>query len=413
MKKSALSIIFMTVFIDLMGFGILVPLLPTFATSQLGVSDFGVGILFGVFSLVQFIFNPVLGKISDKYGRRPIILISLLCTITSYIIFGFANSFLVLFISRVLAGFGGSNIAVAQAYIADITEKHERSKGMGLIGMAFGLGFVFGPLIGGLLSVYGYQFAGFASAAFSTLAFIWAFFRLDETVVKKENNELSSVRPKIFDFSFAYKTILHADSGLLIFLFFIITFSSANIFGTFALLAFKVYHLNNQQIGYQFAILGIVSAIVQGGLIKYFSVKFSEKSLILSGTFILIFGLGLLPYGVNFFGLAVVIILNAFGTGLLQPIVLSMISKYTSDIEQGAVLGLNQSLSALGRVLGPLWGGFAFEYLGYEFPFLTGAFFMFITFLFSVFLFSKDKYSKSHAYLSNKEMNGEIGKIGK
>ena len=159
-KQASLSIIFATVFIDLMGFGILIPILPTFASTNLGISDFSIGIIVAVYSFNQFVFNPILGRLSDRIGRRPVIILTLMTTGISYLIFSIADSFFILLVSRLLAGFGGSNIGVAQAYIADITEKDDRAKGMGLIGAAFGLGFVFGPLIGGVLSEYGYWVAG-------------------------------------------------------------------------------------------------------------------------------------------------------------------------------------------------------------------------------------------------------------
>lgn len=396
MKKSALSIIFFTVFIDLLGFGILIPILPIFASRQLAISDFAIGILFASFSLVQFLFNPVLGRLSDKYGRRPLILLSLSSTVISYIIFAFAGSFWVLLISRLLAGFGGSNIAVAQAYIADVTPVEQRSRGMGMIGMAFGLGFMLGPMAGGLLSGYGYSVAGLASAAFSFTALFFAFFMLKESLpAKTEISASQASKQKLFDVQSALKTFRNPDQGILILLFFLITFSGANIFGTFALLGNKVYGFNNQQIGLLFTIMGVTSAVVQGGFTKLLTENFKEKTLIAVGTFIMIFGLALLPYGGNFLGLAIIISVQAVGTGILQPVVLSMVSKYTAQNEQGEVLGLNQSMSALARVLGPLWGGFAFEFIGYEFPFLTGAAFMAICFLFSLWLLRSHRFVKS------------------
>ena len=392
MRKASLTLIFFTVFIDLMGFGILIPILPTFASKELNITDFGIGVIVAAYSLVQFLFNPVLGKLSDRYGRKPLILISLSCTIASYIIFAFSHSFLILLLSRVLGGFGGSNIGVAQAYIADITTKQERSKGMGMIGVAFGLGFLFGPIIGGILSGYGYMIAGLGSAAFSSSAFIFAFFFLKESL--KGEKKLSVHKEKIFDLKFTLQTIKHPDVGILIFIFFVITFSMANLYGTFSLLGYKEYNFSDRQIGYLFGVMGIVSTIVQGGFIKFVSAKLSEKTTILIGTFCMMLGLGMLPYGQSFGGLIIVIIFMSVGTGLLQPTVLSMISKYSSEKEQGAILGINQSLSALARVLGPLWGGFAFDYFGYQFPFLTAGAFMLFTFLFSLFMLDSKKYSK-------------------
>ena len=373
-NKASLSVIFLTVFIDLMGFGILIPILPTFASKDLGVSDFEIGFLIAIFSLVQFLFNPLLGKISDKFGRRPIILITLLLTSVSYIIFSFAGSFLVLFLSRLLAGFGGSNIGVAQAYIADVTSEKDRAKGMGVIGAAFGLGFVFGPLIGGLLSSYSYAFAGFGSAAFSFLAFLFAAFFLPESNTKR--NTESKIKLKLFDWDFTKKVLKLPSVSLMMLLFFIIVFSMANIYGTFG-------------------ILGIVGAIIQGGAIRSLSKMFKDKTLVLSGTLFMMVGLGLLPYGGNFTGVAVIGGVLAIGTGILQPTLLSMISKFSPAEHQGGVLGLNQSFSAFARVLGPLWGGFSFEFIGYEFPFLTGAVFTLITFIITVFFLNSKKLKEN------------------
>lgn len=391
MRKTSLITIFMTVFIDLLGFGLLIPILPTFASKVIHVSDFAIGILFAVFSLVQFIFNPILGKLSDRYGRRPLILISLTSTCISYIIFSFSHSYWMLFISRVLGGFGGSNIGVAQAYIADITAKHERAKGMGMIGVAFSLGFVFGPVVGGILSGFGYQVVGFVSAGFSLMALIFTFVFLKETI-QKSDGKLEKGTIKVFDLHFTKTVLKHPEIGSLIFLFFIVTFSGANIYGTFALLSYKHYHFTDQQTGYLFAVMGISGALIQGGLIRLISNNLSEKVIILAGTFILIFGLGLIPYGATFLGLSIVMVVLSLGTGILQPTLLSMVSKYSPEQEQGAILGLNQSLSAFARVLGPLWGGFAFDYLGYQFPFLTGGAFMVLTFIFCIYLFNSRRF---------------------
>jgi len=387
-NKASLSIIFVTVFIDLMGFGILIPILPTFASKELGISDFSIGIIVAVYSLMQFVFNPVLGKLSDRIGRRPLILITLLITAISYSIFSFATSFLILFISRMLAGLGGSNISVAQAYIADITTKEERSRGMGLIGAAFGLGFLFGPLIGAILSQYGYSTAGFGSAGFSLIAFIFALFFLPESIKKGNNKE--KFTPRFFDLTYAKKVLRYPSLGLLIVLFFIIVFSMANIYGTFALLGYKVYGFTDQQNGILFGFSGLTAALVQGVFMRYLS-NYKEKNVILTGSLFMMFGLVLMPYGINFTGVAVIISIFSIGTGILQPIILSMVSKLSPDNEQGAILGLNQSFSAFARVLGPLWGGFAYDYLGYQFPFITGAFFTLITFLLAYFLLNAER----------------------
>ncbi|QQS37847.1 MAG: MFS transporter [Ignavibacteriales bacterium] len=386
-KKTPLVLIFLTVFIDLLGFGILIPILPTFATKELKVDETAIGIVIAIYSLTQFFFNPVFGKLSDKYGRRPIIVISLLLNAVGYIVFSFTHTYLMLIISRIIAGVGGSSIGVAQAYIADVTTREERSKGMGLIGAAFGLGFVFGPLIGGMLSEYGYSVTGFVSAGFSFLAFLLTLFYLPESNLNRNN--VAPSKRTLFNVEAAKKIFSKPDLSIIIILFFILTFSVANIYGTFALLGFKVYHFTDLQNGYMYGIVGLSSAIVQGGLLNFVSKYINQKRMITIGSFLMMAGLALLPYGGSLAGLAVVVVILSLGTGSLQPTLLSLISEVTSESEQGITLGLNQSFSALARVLGPLWGGFAFEFIGYPFPFLTGAAFTFLIFLISIFYLPK------------------------
>ncbi|MGK9367727.1 MFS transporter [Melioribacter sp. Ez-97] len=387
-NRTALVIVFFTIFIDLMGFGILIPLLPTFASKQLAVSDFGIGIIVAIFSLMQFLFNPVLGKLSDRIGRKPLITTTLLMTATSYIIFSFADSFLILLISRMLAGIGGSNIAVAQAYIADVTSKEDRAKGMALIGVAFGLGFVFGPLIGAFLSKFGYDVAGFGSAAFSFMAFLFAFFFLPESNLNKSKD--SRISLKLIDVKYISKVLKIPRVGLLIILFFIIIFSIANLYGTFALLGYKHFNFTDQQNGFLYGIMGAVGVLVQGFFVKTAGGKINERKLVLWGTVLMMLGLGAIPYGYNFIGVSIVVVILSIGTGILQPTILSLVSKFSPDNEQGAILGINQSLASLARVLGPLWGGFSFDYLGYYAPFLTGAFFTFVTLVLTYYYLRTD-----------------------
>jgi MFS transporter, DHA1 family, tetracycline resistance protein len=386
-KNPALSLIFLVVFVDLLGFGILIPILPTFSTKELNINETAIGIAIAIYSFTQFLFNPFFGGLSDRYGRRRIILITLLINASGYIIFSFTESYLMLLISRVVAGIGGSSIAVAQAYIADITTRENRSKGMGLIGVAFGLGFVFGPLFGGILSKFSYMAAGFGAAGFSVIAFILSYFFLKESLPKISANNI--IKRKFFSIRETIDIFRKPYIGLLILLFFVLTFSVANIYGTFALLGFKIYGFSDLENGYVYATIGIVSAIVQGGLIGKLTKRFTDNQLISAGAFLMMIGLAMLPYGINFAGIILISIILSFGTGTLQPILLSLVSKVTSESEQGRVLGVNQSLSALARVLGPLWGGFSFQYLGYQVPFFTGAIFTSLIFVFSIFYFAR------------------------
>ena len=386
-KKSALSLIFLTVFIDLLGFGILIPILPTFAKIELLVDETAIGLVVAAYSFVQFIFNPILGKLSDKYGRKPIIVISLFINALGYVLFAFTTSFIILLAARIVAGIGGSSISVAQAYIADVTTKENRAKGMGIIGAAFGLGFVFGPLMGGFLASYGYMVTGFASAAFSILAFIVTIALLPESNVNRKTH--SETKRKLIDIDALRNVFAKPERAMLIFLFFVLTFSFANIYGTFALLGLQVYGFSDMQNGFMFGIIGLTSAIVQGGLIGRISKVVSKKNILKFGSFFIMAALALIPYGETFLGLAIICIFLSIGTGLFQPTVLSLISEVTPEDEQGVTLGVNQSVSAMARVLGPLWGGFAFEFLGYPSPFLTGAAFTLIIFIATVFYIPK------------------------
>jgi len=386
-KKSALSLIFLTVFIDLLGFGILIPILPTFAKIELLVDETAIGVVVAVYSIVQFLFNPILGKLSDKYGRKPIIVISLFINAIGYVLFAFTTSYIILLVARIVAGIGGSSISVAQAYIADVTTKENRAKGMGVIGAAFGLGFVFGPLMGGFLASYGYMVTGFASATFSILAFIVTIALLPESNVNRKT--INGTKRKLIDVDGLKNVFAKPERATLIFLFFVLTFSFANIYGTFALLGLQVYGFSDMQNGFMFGIIGLTSAIVQGGLIGRISKVVSKKNILKFGSFFIMTALALIPYGDTFLGLAIICIFLSIGTGLFQPTVLSLISEVTPEDEQGVTLGVNQSVSAMARVLGPLWGGFAFEFLGYPFPFLTGAAFTLIFFFVTLFYIPK------------------------
>jgi multidrug resistance protein len=395
MKKSstALILIFLTVFIDLLGFGLLIPILPAFGLKVLNIDEASIGIVISAYSFIQFIFNPIFGRISDKRGRKPVIIFCLFLNAIGYLLFSITNSFILLLLSRIVAGIGGSSISVAQAYIADVTTPENRSKGMGIIGSAFGLGFVFGPLLGGILSEFGYAVVGYVSAGFSFLAFVLTSFLLPESLkIKNESEEVSPVSKrtwKLIDIQSFKIVFKKPDLALLISLFFVLTFSFANIYGTFALLGIQVYHFTDKQNGFMFGIIGLTSAIVQGTLIGQVNKFLTKKKIFIISSFLISLNLALIPYAGNFLGLAFVGFFLSIGTGLFQPTILSLISEVTSEKEQGVTLGINQSMSAFARMLGPLWGGFAFEYLGYQFPFLTGAFFTAAIFLVSIFYLPK------------------------
>lgn len=388
-------------FIDLLGFGIVIPLLPTFSENVLNMHETTIGLVAGIFSLMQFIFNPLWGRLSDIYGRKPIIIFSLTGNVLSYVVLGLVlsgvfKSITLLFISRAMAGFFSANIGAAMAYISDITDIKNRSKGMGIIGAAFGLGFVFGPFTGGILAQrFGFGVPVFLSAFMSLTALILAFIILEESLPV-------DLRRKEFSFRLGVgidklkEALLHPNVGFLIVLYFIMTFSIANIYSTLQLYTESRYgfNFNIEEISYLFAYIGVIGAGVQGLLIRPLVKYFEERKILITGNFIMAIGLGTIPFSShNLFLLLLSLFLTGLGNGLNMPMTLSLVSKYTDRDEQGGILGINQSLSSLARFLGPSWGGFVYERIGYAAPFMTGGIFMILGTLLS-FRLLQDKFSQ-------------------
>jgi DHA1 family tetracycline resistance protein-like MFS transporter len=376
MKRSPLVIIFFTVFLDLVGFGIVLPLLPFYAQS-FGATAFLVGLLSTSFSLMQFLFAPVWGRLSDRVGRRPIILLGLLGSSISYLIFGLAHSLAVLFLSRIFAGIAGANISTAQAYIADSTLPENRAKGMGLIGAAYGMGFIFGPAIGGILSQHGLSTPAFFASALAFLNFMAALFLVPESLRPENRRKTMQYGMRLENIR---KGLQHPALGVLFVLFFISTFAFANLEATFALMTQKRFNLDAHHNGYLFAYIGVLITIVQGGVIGRLVKRFGERRLLTAGLFCMIFGLGLLPYSPSIRVLLLVLVILTFGNGSANPSISSLISQLAGPEDQGGILGVAQSLASLARIIGPIWGGFTFDTFGFQYPYLTGGVFMAVAF---------------------------------
>jgi len=385
-KSKKIFVIFLVVFIDLLGFGIVIPLLPIFSQNELHMHETTIGLVTGIFSLMQFIFTPLWGRLSDIYGRKPIIVFSLIGNVLSYILLGLVlsgvlKSIFLLFLARALAGFFSANIGAAMAYISDITSESERSKGMGIIGASFGLGFVFGPFIGGVLAQrFGFGAPVFLSSFLSLTALILALIILKESLPEEFRRKSKKINLKFRNgIKKLTEALSHPHVGFLILLYFIITFSFSNIFSTFQLYAESDsgFNFNIEQISYLFAYMGLLGAFVQGVLLRYLIKMIDEKKLLIIGNFIMAIGLATIPFShKDLTFLLLSILLLGLGNGLNQPITLSLVSKFTDPDEQGGILGINQSLSSLGRFLGPSWGGLVYERIGFHAPFLTGGIFM-------------------------------------
>lgn len=356
MKRSPLVVIFTTVFIDLVGFGIVIPVLPFYAEgSRFNATPRTVGLLFASYSLMQLIFSPILGRLSDKHGRRPVLLISIIGTGIGFLILGFATTLWMLFVGRILDGITGGNISTAQAYIADITTKEDRAKGMGLIGAAFGLGFVFGPAIGGILSHWGIGVPFLFAAGLCFANALLLYFTLPETVTPDHPARVSAAGGR------GLGQLIHSLRNprlgyvLIIYFLFIVAFSIMTT--TFSLFTMFRFGYDAQHTGYLFAYVGILAVIVQGGLIGKLVKRFGELPLVILGAFLFAGSLFAIPFvGPEAGGLAALLVgggLFSIGNSLSAPSLTSLASKSVGPAEQGSVLGVTQSVASLARAVGP------------------------------------------------------------
>jgi MFS transporter, DHA1 family, tetracycline resistance protein len=360
MKRSPLLVIFITVFIDLIGFGIVIPVLPYYAEgTRFGATPREVGLLFASYSIMQLVFAPVLGRLSDRYGRRPVLLASILGTCLGFLILGFATTLWMLFLGRIIDGISGGNISTAQAYIADITTKENRAKGMGLIGAAFGLGFVFGPAIGGILSRWGihvpFLFAG--GLAFANAVLL--YFTLPETVTPDHPARVSAARGR--GWNQLLESLRQPRLGFVLTIYFlsIVAFSimttSFSLFMMFRL-GYDAWHN-----GWIFAFVGVISAIIQGALTGKLVKHFGEPRLVIIGLLLFSASLFAIPFvgpGTGLLGILLIGAAFSVGNALSGPSLISLASKSARASEQGTVLGVTQSVASLARAVGPTIAAF-------------------------------------------------------
>src|SRR5689334_22402370 len=356
MKRSPLIVIFTTVFIDLVGFGIVIPVLPFYAEGTIfNATPRTVGLLFASYSIMQLIFAPILGGLSDKYGRRPVLFLSIIGTGIGFLVLGLATTLWMLFVGRILDGITGGNISTAQAYIADITTPENRAKGMGLIGAAFGMGFVFGPAIGGILSRWGIHVPFLFAAAMCFANAILLYFRLPETITPGHpaRNKAAGGRGLAQMISSLKNPRL--AFVLVIYFLFIVAFSIMTT--SFSLYTMFRFGYDAQHTGYLFAYVGIIAVIIQGGLIGRLVKRFGELPLVIVGAFCFAISLFAVPFvGPAAGGLAALLIgggVFSAGNSLATPALMSQASKSVGAEEQGTVLGVMQSVASLARAVGP------------------------------------------------------------
>ena len=370
--RAKIGIVFLIVFIDLVGFGIVIPILPLYA-EEYGPSPVVFGLLMASFSIMQFIFAPILGRLSDKIGRRPVLLVSLIGSAVGYVLFGIAGSLAMLFASRIIDGISGGNISTAQAVIADITAPEDRAKGMGMIGAAFGLGFILGPAIGALLVNIAPWMPGAAAAVASMIAFFLVLTRLPETL---DDSARRKARTHPLNLRNLAGALAHPLIGLCLLMVFCTIFAFANFETTFAQFAKLRFSFSTSTIAWLFVYAGVLGAVVQGGFVGRLAKRFGEARLIVAGTMLSFLALGTLPYAPGTGPLLAVLAVLALGQGIAHPSLSALTSKLAGPDEVGGVMGIYQGMSSLARIIGPFWAEVVYGKLGFAWPFRTGSVFM-------------------------------------
>lgn len=356
-----------TVFLDLVGFGMILPLLPFYA-ERFGATAFEIGLLFAVYSLAQFAMSPVWGRLSDRWGRRPLLLGSIFGGFLAYVLFAAAWSLAALFVARLAAGAAAANYSIAQACVADTTRPQERAKAMGWLGAAFGMGFIFGPALGAILSQWGAVAVPAGAAALTAVNLLLVWTRVPESLERRQ----PAGAPKGY---FGGGLLRHVGENRslrsLLALYGVVIFGFSAMEASLALLCEERLAFGIRETSWLFVFVGVVIALVQGGLIDRVVTRWGEGRVLLVGLLVMATGLVLLAQVETLSRLLIATGLLALGSGLFNPTSFSLMSRLAPSDAQGGVLGLARSCGALARVGGPIWGGWSFYHLGSIWPFLS------------------------------------------
>ena len=375
MNKKLFSVL-LVVFIDLLGFSLILPLLPYFAKT-FQADSFTTGLLVASYAVAQLIGAPLLGRLSDRFGRRPILLVSVFGTFLGFLLLGFANALWMLFVSRIIDGLTGGNLSIAQAYITDVTDAKSRSQGLGMIGAAFGFGFIIGPVAGGLLSQWGYAVPAFAAAVLSlaNLVLIYAWLPESLTVEMREARGGSAKRPPV-TFGALLTALKRPFSGSLLVTRFFFGLAFAILQTIFSLYALLKFNLNARDTGLVLAYIGVLAVITQGFLVGRISNKIREDILIVICVGVMsitLLGWGFAP---SLPILLVILAPNAVAGGMLNTLLSSTLTKAVEPHEIGGILGLSASIESSTRIIAPALAGFLLQQVGYWAPGLVGGIIM-------------------------------------
>lgn len=375
--RSPLIVIFLTIFIDLVGFGIIIPTMP-FIAREFGADAKAIGMLMAVYSFMQFLFSPFWGALSDRIGRRPVILISLLGGSASFFLFAFSRSLWLLFVARALAGAFGGNISTAHAYIGDVTSPSERSKGMGLIGAAFGLGFVFGPMIGGILGIIGkhlgsapplgLSFSALGVGIICLFNFGFAWFKLKESLPPESRVQKQKRGDRL---RAILQQIGRPIAGPLMVVYFFSGLAMAQMESMLIPYMADVFNWGLKLTTYGFVYIGVIMMVTQGYFIRKWMPKYGEPILLTAGIGFFMVSLFGIAIASSIIALTVAMTLLALGNGLMRPPNLGIISLVTPADEQGVSMGVTNSLASLGRIIGPALGGFLYGFASPVAPFIS------------------------------------------
>jgi len=350
--------IFVILVTEVLGFSLILPFLPFYA-QELGATPLVVGLIMTSFSFFQLISAPIMGSLSDSYGRKPLLIISQLSTTVGFLVLGFANSLWLLFLSRIVDGLFGSNFVIAQSYLSDISSKKDRSKIFGLSGAAFGFGFLVGPAIGGFLSKFGYGVPAFVAAGVSFLSIIITFFFLNETVTRKKGYKFSL---KIFHLNDFKKYFKNKELSIKLWQLFAFVLTHAIFASGAAMYAQRQLGFNSTNMGFLLTYIGLISIVIRGLLLSRLIDYFGEHKLQYIGVISILIGMigiSVLTEPWMFF---VTMTFFASGIGIVRPVMIGNISRKVSSKEQGSILGITSSLGSLSQIIGPLIGGFVIEY---------------------------------------------------